>query len=76
MCNGLVNLSKKCARCGAVLEECGRVADYMGPYSAYEEGEGSVDEVDSCAHLFACRECGWDQRVVFRPATINTQPEG
>jgi hypothetical protein len=73
VCNGFYRLKLTC-RCGSPLRDQGRLADFAGPYSPYEEGrEGLVagdsgpGETQGCVHLLSCPGCGRDQRVVIAP---------
>jgi len=64
LCNGLRNLQLHiCPDCGHDMQDQGRVREFFGPYSPYEElrAVNSLDE--KCVHLISCPRCGKDFRV-------------
>ncbi|MDS1029351.1 hypothetical protein RDV78_02395 [Bacillota bacterium LX-D] len=64
LCNGLEQVTKKCPACGDSLQDGGRVENYYGPYSPYEEVNDSYASGENiCIHLLYCPSCGWDKRV-------------
>lgn len=66
ICNGLRTVQENCSVCGEEVADCGRVADWVGPYSPYEpalEAGSSMrsatdDSEQICRHLFCCKVCG------------------
>lgn len=66
-CNGLLEKRISCPRCRGMMQDRGKVSDYYGPYSPYEE----VDELSAklgenplfCTHLFYCEHCAEDKRI-------------
>ncbi|MFJ8263856.1 hypothetical protein ACIQ4I_18270 [Rummeliibacillus sp. NPDC094406] len=72
VCNSLKVLEINCPNCGTLLENDGKVADFLDPYSHYEDeetvkmGDGypntAKDQI--CPHLMVCHNCGYD-KVVF-----------
>ncbi|WP_026692633.1 hypothetical protein [Peribacillus kribbensis] len=71
-CNGFEKLEKICTVCGTIMEDSGKVSDFLDPYGHYNDeetvklGDGfpRTAEDDICPHLVSCPECGHDQ-VVF-----------
>lgn len=69
LCNGLIQVEKRCPSCGHLLNDGGSLESYFGPYSPYEEVDDSLQsflpeyEADKCLHLLYCPSCGWDKRV-------------
>ena len=62
VCNGFYNLELACP-CGSALEDMGRLADFIGPYSPYQDLVTASD----CVHLYYCPACGKDRRVPVSP---------
>ncbi len=72
LCNALKEINKNCPNCSTRLEDSGKVSDYLDPYGHYNDeetvkmGDGypntAKDQI--CPHLFACKECGYDE-VLF-----------
>lgn len=72
LCNSLKVLEIKCPNCGTLMNNDGKVADFLDPYSHYEDeetvkmGDGypntAKDQI--CPHLMVCRNCGYD-KVMF-----------
>ncbi len=65
ICNGLQSLSAQCPKCLTSAEDCGRMDDYLGPYSPYRQAEdislsnGYADVQNHvCIHCGYCAECG------------------
>ncbi|BAF59913.1 MAG: hypothetical protein HPY89_05650 [Pelotomaculum sp.] len=71
VCNGMTGVEKKCPECGREMLDAGVIQDYYDPYSAYleqgiyEDGYG-CNNGRHCVHLFACPECHYDARLVFK----------
>jgi len=67
LCNGLWKEAVYCANCQKTMKDRGKVSDYYGPYSPYEE----LDQLSAklgenpllCQHLFYCECCGNDKRI-------------
>ena len=72
LCNGLHEVEKYCRTCHILLNDEGKVSDYLDPYGHYNDeetvkmGDGypytAANEI--CPHLLTCTECGYDQ-VIF-----------
>ncbi|MFC4809177.1 hypothetical protein [Paenibacillus sp. GCM10023250] len=68
VCNGLEQLAVRCPACASAVDDWGRTADFMGPYSPYQPDDAdpvtemTVEEpmraVQSCSHVAYCRQCG------------------
>ena len=54
VCNSMFNLSYRCSNCSELLEDNGRVEDYLDPYSA----DMPIENVAYCKHVYICRNCG------------------
>ncbi len=71
LCNGFQNVDVKCQRCQTLLTDSGKVTDFFGPYSAYEEYEtlGRIEDdeamEENCIHCFFCPACGNLQQVTI-----------
>jgi len=67
-CNGLQETYKSCPRCSAEMEDAGPLVNFFDDYSAYLSNDITqlVDGVPhhQCVHLFSCKNCGYDERVV------------
>jgi len=64
VCNGLQALNAECSVCTHQACDCGRLDDYLGPYSPYREIDdiamtnGYPDVVNHlCIHLVNCTAC-------------------
>ncbi|MDN5293638.1 MAG: hypothetical protein PWQ91_857 [Eubacteriales bacterium] len=64
LCNGLLTVSQLCPRCGLPLADGGKIEDYYGPYSPYQddwlfdiEQAKEKGQVQTCPHLFYCPRC-------------------
>ncbi|MGG0657206.1 hypothetical protein [Rummeliibacillus pycnus] len=72
LCNSLKVLEINCPNCGTQLDNDGKVADFMDPYSHYEDeetvkmddGYPNTAKDQICPHLMVCRNCGYD-KVMF-----------
>ena len=72
LCNGLEKVDVNCPHCQVLLQDKGKVSDYLDAYGHYNDeetnkmGDGypntARDQI--CPHLFVCSDCGYD-RVVF-----------
>lgn len=70
ICNGLFEEDLQCLKCGQIMQDNGRIEDYYGPYSPYDNMDkyeqpffGGLSEELPCVHLFTCPRCGYDTRV-------------
>ena len=65
LCNGMVDVARKCPYCGNLLQDGGVVENYYGPYSPYV-GEQLTnrchDGMHDCVHLLYCAACHYDVR--------------
>ena len=67
LCNGIIEYTKKCSKCGLDMEDKGRMQDYLDNYSPYlnysitdmVDGEGP----NVCKHIFVCPICGISSSV-------------
>ncbi|AZV43248.1 hypothetical protein [Peribacillus asahii] len=72
LCNAFKELEMHCTLCGTLLDDSGKVSDFLDPYGHYNDeetakmGDGypntARDQI--CPHLMSCKSCGHDQ-VVF-----------
>ena len=69
LCNGFMEIEKKCIKCGNPIANGGKVSDYSDPYGHYNDEE-TIKMADGfpntakdhlCAHLLVCPSCGHDQ---------------
>lgn len=73
LCNGFYSLNLKCS-CGSLLKDMGRLENYAGPYSPYQDFEEepsarekrSPEGAEGCLHLMACPGCRREERVMIR----------
>lgn len=79
LCNGINDKSEYCPQCGHQLEDDGKIEDYRGPYSPYQEEylymwEQEILEPqlghDFCIHLFYCPNCSFDNKLPIHLITI------
>ncbi len=74
LCNKLEEYDVSCDSCAHVMQDHGRVTDYLDDYSAYEDiatlklVDGLPHSVkrNECVHLFYCTSCRSDEVVVIR----------
>lgn len=65
LCNGFSNKWIECPDCGSLMEDTGRLTDYLDEYSAYMEidsmklHDGVLDSLQQhkCVHLWHCPKC-------------------
>ncbi len=65
LCNGFDATQQTCTQCGSVVEEVGKVTDFLDDYSAYMDidvlklvdGDMNSYENSDCLHLFNCPVC-------------------
>lgn len=70
VCNGLKHMDVECSRCGALMDDTGRLTDLYADYSPYRE----IDDLrmtngfpdlanEQCLHVFYCSLCGQEETV-------------
>ena len=72
LCNAFKELEMHCTLCGTLLDDSGKVSDFLDPYGHYNDeetvkmGDGYLNTARDqiCPHLMSCKSCGHDQ-VVF-----------
>ncbi|NLO88856.1 MAG: hypothetical protein GX088_00750 [Clostridia bacterium] len=64
VCNGMAALLIQCPECGKPMEDQGRVRNFYGPYSPYEEnlwpqltGLSGRAVSSRCIHFLFCSRC-------------------
>ncbi|WP_127584815.1 hypothetical protein [Paenibacillus koleovorans] len=64
VCNGMKSLNQHCPQCSRLLDDRGRVDDYLGDYSPYREIDdmkltnGFADLANhTCVHALFCGGC-------------------
>ncbi len=77
VCNGISSVTKPCPHCGNFMEDSGRLENYYGPYSPYDNMElykpleaWNPADTLACIHLFSCPGCGYDSRLAFRQVVM------
>ncbi|HBI04627.1 MAG TPA: hypothetical protein DDY49_11430 [Paenibacillaceae bacterium] len=72
LCNGLESCAKECPNCHKEMEDTGKLENYYGPYSPYEEIDqlrlinGFPDlEQAQCLHVISCPHCGKQEMVAI-----------
>ncbi len=69
LCNGLKNIEKyECSHCHVIMEDKGKITNFVGPYSPYEDDK--INEDDICIHLLSCPKCGNDFRIQVRQIKV------
>lgn len=68
LCNGLIQVDRKCPYCGNVLIDGGIIQNYYGPYSPYVAQVTAIngDERHNCIHLLYCAGCHYDIRAAWQ----------
>ncbi|MFY4774208.1 hypothetical protein [Metabacillus sp. RGM 3146] len=74
LCNGFEVKWVECRGCGTLMEDSGRLTDYLDDYSAYMEidsmklYDGVLDSLEKhqCIHLFFCRRCQNEELTIER----------
>lgn len=69
LCNSLKTLELYCPKCNKLLDDSGKVSDYLEPYNHYEEGDivkladgyPTTARENLCPHLMVCNDCGYDE---------------
>jgi hypothetical protein len=64
ICNGLYEKIEVCSKCGARMDQAGKLEDYNGPYSPYVgqdtfvlNNDTTVTGDNCCIHLYVCPNC-------------------
>ncbi|AFV11193.1 hypothetical protein Tph_c09640 [Thermacetogenium phaeum DSM 12270] len=60
VCNGLTPIEETCPSCGALMEDCGSMADLSDPYGPYEEKRENIAGYTGdnlCLHFLQCPNC-------------------
>lgn len=77
VCNGIIVPERLCPDCGEKMKDTGKIEDYYGPYSPYDNEDlyenpelWELAEEGQCVHLYSCQECGYDERVWFRSVVM------
>lgn len=68
LCNSLKKLEIYCPKCRILLEDKGKVSDYLDPYGHYNDeetvkmGDGYPNTAKDhiCPHLMVCPKCGYE----------------
>ena len=73
LCNGLITLVKRCPSCYGEMEDEGKIENFYGPYSPYEDvtqlsmTNGFPDlAMEQCFHLAFCPACGMQEKVAIK----------
>jgi hypothetical protein len=68
ICNGLQSIAYPCPQCRTIMDDEGRIDDYLGPYSPYRSIDdlkltnGFIDlSTRQCVHTLSCPRCGKQQ---------------
>lgn len=76
VCNGFVSLQEDCPRCGHLMADAGRLYDYYGDYSPYQQidnakmDNGYQDRLHHhCLHTGWCSLCGEERTVIVEEWT-------
>ncbi len=74
LCNALETTKIDCPECHILLDDGGKLSDYLDPYGHYNDeetnkmGDGyphtAIDQI--CPHLMVCKECGYDKVVLIQ----------
>ncbi|KEK24307.1 hypothetical protein [Bacillus gaemokensis] len=74
LCNGLEAQTYSCQTCMSVLQDYGKVVDYIDDYSAYMDQDLLI-QVDGltfdnsrqyCAHFFYCGRCDTQTEMIVK----------
>lgn len=60
VCNGFVELRATCTNCNHPMDDRGKLEDYYGPYSPYEENDlitATGGSGSTCYHVAFCPKC-------------------
>lgn len=70
VCNGFQNIASTCTHCGFPLQDTGRLADFYGNYSPYQEIDASKRDngfpdlsLHLCMHVTWCSLCQTEQII-------------
>ena len=69
LCNGLDSQIIQCPNCQTIMEDNGKVTDFLDDYSAYMDidimklfdGNPTSLEDHQCIHLYYCSSCGHEE---------------
>ena len=69
VCNGFKKLELNCPKCGAAINDKGRLMDYFDDYSAYmpidqmklEDGYKEDFKKGQCPHFLKCDQCSYEE---------------
>lgn len=69
LCNALQTVEIGCPKCGHLLGDAGKAADFSDPYSHYNDeetirmGDGYPNTARDhiCPHVMHCQNCGYDE---------------
>ena len=74
ICNGFEALELKCPKCGAKINDTGRLMDFFDDYSAYmpidqmklEDGYKEDFKKGQCPHLLKCDQCNYEETYLIK----------
>ena len=74
ICNGFEALELKCPKCGAQINDTGRIMDFFDDYSAYmpidqmklEDGYKEDLIKGQCPHLLKCDGCNYEVTYLIK----------
>ncbi|MDM5187268.1 hypothetical protein QUF99_07980 [Bacillus sp. DX4.1] len=74
LCNALGNQTYTCQACTSILQDYGKVVDYLDAYNAYMDQDllTAVDGLTSnnsqryCIHFFYCGACGEQTEITVK----------
>jgi len=69
ICNAFKQLEMSCSKCSTLLEDLGKVSDFLDPYGHYNDvetvkmGDGYLNTIESntCPHLMYCSKCEFNE---------------
>ncbi|MBM7551118.1 hypothetical protein [Thalassobacillus pellis] len=77
-CNGLKHLEQQCPACKNLMDDQGKLVDYLDDYSPYldvgitkmVDGDRQSVKSDHCIHVLRCKSCDRDEVVVIEEEPI------
>lgn len=81
LCNSFTSLQENCSRCGQALEDSGRIMDFYGAYSPYQEIDGT--KLDNglpdllqhqCLHVGWCPSCREERMITVQEWNVKAPP--
>lgn len=77
-CNGLKSVEIRCPHCQTLVQDLGKVSDYIEPYSPYRDiddlkltdGIMNNQADHHCIHYLFCPACQYEQTVSFQEEII------